>query len=192
MEFEDLPGATPLDRNEMEALIPSDINTQAQLNEAEQSNIIQARSWATQKKHKELLTEAFLKRIHFKMFNLVWRWAGQYRKSDKNLGSPWYDLTTDIHKLLADSQYWIEHHTYDWDELAVHFHHRLVCIHPFPNGNGRHARLLTDLLMIEYNQEPFSWGENSVDPNQVRAQYLKALRLADQRNYRELLVFVRA
>jgi Fic-DOC domain mobile mystery protein B len=161
MQFRYPPGATPIDKDEAQGLIPSYINTQVELNAAEQANILEAQSWALGRQHKAILTDAFIRKLHQRMFKRVWQWAGTYRKSDKSIGIHWPQISTELQKLCGDSTYWIEHLTYPWDELGVRFHHRLVSIHPFPNGNGRHARLLTDVLMTNNDQEPFTWGARS-------------------------------
>jgi Fic-DOC domain mobile mystery protein B len=189
------PGATPLDPNEISGLLPSDIVLQAQLNEAEQANILRAEAWAFSKKHGDVLSEAFVKRLHKEMFQDVWRWAGQFRKSDKSIGVGWLMVGIDLKKLLDDTRYWIEHKTYPWDELGARFHHRLVLIHPFPNGNGRHARLMTDLLLTLNGQNRFTWGAG-LDGDlylatEVRVKYIDALRNADAMKFGSLIDFVR-
>ena len=197
MKFSYPEGSTPLDPNETKGLIPSDIATQDQLNQAEQGNIIEARAWATGRKNPDLLSDLFFKKLHYRMFCLVWRWAGQYRKTEKNLGGPWALIPKEIGKLISDTQYWMGHQTYSWDELGARFHHRLVLIHPFPNGNGRHSRLMTDLLLINSGQKPFSWGQKSRDANfqsdlETRKRYIDSLRQADQRSFEDLIHFVRS
>lgn len=193
MIFEYPSGATPLDANEKKSLIPPDIATQAALNQAEQSNIISAQKWALSRKRKNILSEEFLCRLHREMFKLVWRWAGKYRTTEKNIGVPPYEITTEVHKLIADCQYWIENKTCDWDELGARFHHRLVAIHLFPNGNGRHGRLATDVLLMTHGQKIFTWGEATFyDNKHLRENYITALREADQKNYQSLIEFVRS
>lgn len=197
MKFSYPEGTTPLDPNETNGLIPSDISTQEQLNEAEQGNIIEARLWATSRAHREVLSEDFFRKIHHRMFNLVWRWAGQYRKTDKNLGVPWSIIPEEIGKLISDARYWMDHQTHPGDELGARFHHRLVSIHAFPNGNGRHARLMTDLLLIHAGQIPFSWGQKSVDENfrsdlETREIYIQSLQQADHHSFEALIEFVRS
>jgi len=138
--------ATPLTAEEREELIPSYITLRTELNEAEQSNILEASEWAFARK-REVLDERFLTNLHKRMFGRVWRWAGTFRQSNKNIGVDAYRVPQELRLLLDDCRYWIENETYSTDEIATRFHHRLVLIHPFPNGNGRHARLATDLLL---------------------------------------------
>ena len=131
--------------------------------------------------------------LHKRMFGRVWRWAGTYRQTGKNIGVDAYRIAQDLGQLLNDCRYWIENDTYDPDELAARFHHRLVWIHPYPNGNGRHARLATDLLLVSIGQERFSWGSASItDPGQTRQRYVAALRAADNHDMEPLLAFVRS
>ncbi len=189
-------GATPLDREEAAALIPSHISTQGELNEAEQANILKAQRWALSKK-KNILNDTFLRGLHQRMFGDVWRWAGKYRTSGKNIGIPVHQIATGINQLCADAHYWIENKSYSCDELGVRFHHRLVCIHAFPNGNGRHARLMTDILLRANGHEPFTWGSITYSSeiereSDVRTAYLKALREADERRFEILIHFVRS
>lgn len=182
---------TDLSPEEREGLIPSYITTRAELNEAEQANIIDGREWAFGRR-RDILNEVFLKRLHERLFGKVWRWAGEYRTSGKNIGIEAYQIPMELRKLLDDVCYWIEHETYSADEIAARFHHRLTCIHCFPNGNGRHARMATDLLLENMGEEPFSWGrENLVDAGETRVRYIAALRAADRHDIEPLLAFVR-
>ena len=183
--------ATPLTEEEREQLIPSYITLRSELNEAEQANILEAEEWAFARK-RDVLDERFLKNLHKRMFGRVWRWAGQFRQSERNIGVDAYRISTDLRQLLDDCRYWIENETFDPDEIATRFHHRLVSIHPFPNGNGRHARLAADLLLTALGRPRFSWGRvNLVDPGETRQAYVAALRAADNHDYGPLLDFVR-
>lgn len=194
MYFEYPYGATPLDPDESKGLIPSYISTQSELNEAEQENIIKGEIWADRQLKKNVLSEAFIKRLHTEMFKEVWRWAGKFRDSEKNIGVPPYKISTELHKLIKDSEYWIKNETYNWDELGARFHHRLVSIHCFSNGNGRHARSMTDLLLKVNGQKPFTWGAGLKDKQMVpgvRTEYIDALRAADEKYLEPLIKFVR-
>lgn len=185
-------GPTPLSAEEKEGLIPSYITTRNELNEAEQANIIEAQGWAFSRK-RDVLDERFLDKLHQRMFGNVWRWAGAHRRSGKNVGVDAYRIPQELRQLIDDCRYWIEHDTYKQDEIASRFHHRLVWIHPYPNGNGRHARLATDLLLVALDRERFSWGsQNLIDPGTTRALYIAALREADLHNVKPLLEFVRS
>jgi Fic-DOC domain mobile mystery protein B len=138
--------ATPITDDEKEGLIPSFITFRHELNAVEQANILDAERWAFNRKQPNLLSDKFIRTLHKRMFGSVWRWAGIFRKTARNIGIDAWKISSDLHNLLADTQCWIEHATFSTDEIAVRFHHRLVWIHPFPNGNGRLARLATDLL----------------------------------------------
>jgi Fic-DOC domain mobile mystery protein B len=184
--------ATPLSEEEREGLIPSYITLRNELNEAEQANILEALEWAFRRR-RGVLDERFLNRLHQRMYGNVWRWAGEYRTSGKNIGVDAYRTSTELRQLLDDCRYWIEHGTYESDEIAARFHHRLVSIHPYPNGNGRHARLATDLLLRSMGREPFSWGGgNLVAQGDVRSRYITALQAADKHDIEPLLQFVRS
>lgn len=191
------PGATPLNPNEIAGLKLSYISTQTELNAAEQDNILRGEKWAFAQKRKDFLSEKFFRDLHVKMFGLVWAWAGTYRTSDKSIGVAWMHIPTEMKKLIEDVRYWITHETYPMDEIAARLHHRLVFIHPFPNGNGRWARVAADVLLFNSGHETFSWGAKMKkgtlgEHSPSRAMYIRALQLADLRKYDELLRFVRS
>jgi Fic-DOC domain mobile mystery protein B len=89
-------------------------------------------------------------------------WAGQFRKTPRNIGVDACQIGPMLRQLLDDVRYWVEHQTYAPDEIAVRFHHRLVWIRPFPNGNGRSSRLAADLLITQLGSERFSWGSGNL------------------------------
>lgn len=186
------PGATPLDADELACLLPKHIRTQSELNEWEQLNILQGVSWARAHR-KEILDDVFIRLLHKKMFDETWSWAGAYRQSDKNFGCDWTRVPVEVHQLLGDVRAQIEYASYSPDEIAVRFHHRLVFIHPFANGNGRHSRLMADVLVARLGQSAFTWGQkNLAEESENRRNYLSALQLADARNYTALLAFARS
>jgi len=188
----DVDGQTPLTPEEREGLIPSYITLHGELNAAEQDNILEAESWAFARR-RDVLDEAFLDRLHERMLGRVWRWAGAHRHSDKNIGVDSYRIPQELRQLLDDCRNWFEHDTYVLDESAARFHHRLVWVHAYPNGNGRHARLAADLLLTANGGERFSWGRLSlVDERETRDRYIAALRAADRHDYGPLLAFVRS
>ena len=186
-------GATPLDRDESEGLIPTHVTMREQLNRLEQENIVEAMQWLKSARPREILDETFIRKLHQRMFGRVWKWAGQFRTSDKNIGIAKERIGVELRNLCADTKAQIEHASYPPDEIACRFHHRLVWIHPFPNGNGRHARLITDLLLEKVlRRPPFTWGGMSGIPEgDVRAAYLDALRAADKGDFRRLTEFIR-
>lgn len=193
MEFHYAPGATPLDPDEAAGLIPGHITTQKELNEWEQTNILEGLQWVQRQKKREILDEAFLREMHRKMFGQTWKWAGNFRQSDKNIGADWRQIPVQLRQLLGDVRAQIEYGSYPVDEIALRFHHRLVWIHPFANGNGRHSRLAADLLIQRLGAKAFTWGGQSlVEASEKRQRYLAALRAADGRDYQALLAFARS
>jgi Fic-DOC domain mobile mystery protein B len=176
----------------MRALIPAHIAYRRELNEAEQENIARAQEWALGRR-RDLLSEKFIVALHKQMLGDVWRWAGKLRSSPRNIGIDYWLIPVELRRLLDDCKAWIRFNSYPPDEIAVRFHHRLVQIHPFPNGNGRHARLMADLLVMRLGCERFSWGRESLrDPGAARARYIDALRAADRHDVSQLLAFSRA
>ncbi len=194
MNFEYPPGATPLDPDEVAGLIPGHITTQSALNAWEQANILQAEKWAFRQRKPQILTEGFVRDLHSKMFDSTWRWASTFRSSNKNIGMDWTQIAMQLKNLLDNTQYQMEHMVFPEDELAVRFHHQLVWIHPFSNGNGRHARIMADLLVVQLGKERFSWGSgiSLTEQSDVRKRYIEALRAADQHDVRPLLMFARS
>ncbi len=194
MQFEYPEGATPLDPDEIEGLIPGHIRTQAELNEWEANNINEAETWIWRKKRKpeKILASAFIKQVHKKMFEKTWRWAGEFRRSDKNIGCDWLTISQELKKLLDDVLFQMSKKSYENDEIAIRFHHRIVAIHPFSNGNGRHGRLITDYLIKSMGEERFNWGRADLrDNNENRKAYLAALRAADKGDIKPLIAFAR-
>ena len=184
--------ATPLTLEEMRGLIPAHIAYRRELNEAEQENIARAQDWALARK-RDPLTEKFVTDLHRRMLGDVWRWAGKFRTTERNLGIRFFEIPVAVRQLLADAGTWVEHRSYSPDEIAVRFHHRLVYIHPFANGNGRHSRLMADLLIIRLGGERLSWGRVSLrDAGTVRERYIASLHAADNHDIAPLLAFARS
>jgi Fic-DOC domain mobile mystery protein B len=187
-------GNTPLSHDELADLIPS-LATREDLNEFERENILAARDWVvtTRTSPRDIVSDEFVRRLHFRMFDQTWKWAGQYRKTNKNIGVPFHEIAEKLAVLLGDVRFWIDNATYPADEIAVRFHHRLVAIHPFPNGNGRHARLIADALLIKLGRHVLTWGQSDLSKQcDARARYLQALRAADEHDYKLLLAFARS
>lgn len=194
--FQEPDDATPLEPGEREGLLQSWITHRGDLNEAEQENILAGAAWARGRrgrKPQDILSTEFALNLHKRMFGDVWKWAGTCRKTERNIGIDVHRIQTEMAALFDDARYWVEHATYPPDEIAVRLHHRLVAIHPFPNGNGRHARLMADLLIERLGGEPFSWGGGSLaDVGELRARYVDALRAADNYDIGPLLAFARS
>jgi Fic-DOC domain mobile mystery protein B len=196
LDFELIDGQTPLDEEEKEGLRISTITTRQELDEFEQLNIERAIQWVTGKKFKaeEILTEDFIRHVHRRMFGSVWAWAGEFRKSNKNIGVDRFDIGTALHTLLGDSKHWVNHQTYPPDEAAIRFKHRLVKIHCFANGNGRHARLMGDVIIEHIFKQPiFSWGSKSnlTRNGEGRNRYIMAIKAADAGEMNPLMQFAR-
>lgn len=195
LEFDYKNGQTPLDEEEKEGLKIKSITTQGELDEFEQLNIEKAVEWTihTKFKSKKILTEKFVKDLHKKMYGDVWKWAGEFRQTEKNIGIPWAYIGIELKNLLNDTKYWIENKTFSPEEIAVRFKHRIVSIHCFPNGNGRHSRMMADIIMESiFANEIFSWHQsNMVKANGTRNQYIKALIEADNGNFKQLIEFAK-
>jgi Fic-DOC domain mobile mystery protein B len=188
------PGATPLDPDDIAGLIPGHITTHGELNEWEEENILKAMAWLrTGRSKRDPLDDGFIFDLHRQMFGATWRWAGQARIKETVVGVDPIQIRVSLRDALADTREQLKHPAVNVDQVAARLHHRLVKIHPFPNGNGRHTRLVADLLLAENGQLEFSWGRtnlNTVGP--VRDAYIAALRAADARDYGPLFAFVRS
>jgi Fic-DOC domain mobile mystery protein B len=180
-------GATPLDPDEAEGLLPAHILTRSELNEWEQRNILEATAWS-RRVRATVLSEPLLREMHRRMFDRTWDWAGRYRTSDKNIGVFWAAVPTEARKLVDDGGYWLEHRIVPIDETALRLHHRMVKVHLFANGNGRHARLWCDTLLRQRGRPPMDWKNRELDhAGGARLAYIRALRAADAEDYRPLL-----
>jgi len=188
-------GATPLSAEEQDDLIP-DLSTREELNEWERQNIVEAYAWAFERRNlhrNDPLTEPYVRELHHRMFDQTWKWAGVYRSTEKNIGIAHYQVRESLAALLGDVRYWLDHQTFPPDEVAVRFHHRLVWIHPFANGNGRHARIMADILVQRQLRPAFTWGGvSTVHPGELRSRYIQALRAADASDLRPILKFARS
>lgn len=190
--FEEPEDATLLTPDERKGLIPADIAYRRELNKAEQDNITRGQEWALARR-RNLMTERFVRDLHRHMLGDVWRWAGKFRTSERNIGIPHYEIPLALRQLLADAAAWTENKAWEPDEIAVRFHHRLVQIHPFPNGNGRHSRLMADLLVMQLGRERFTWGRTSLqDAGDVRRRYIASLKAADNHDIAPLVKFARS
>ena len=183
---------TPLAPEEKRDLILAYIALRGELNAAEQDNIARGQAWALQPR-REILDERFLLALHRRMFGDVWRWAGRYRTTERNLGVAAWDIAVEMRNLIGDAKTWVAQESYPRDEIAIRLHHRLVWIHPFANGNGRHARLVADLLVMQQGGERFSWGRGSLySAGELRRRYIAALHAADRHDLAPLAAFARS
>jgi len=189
-------GQTPIDFDEKVGLLIKSVTTQGELDELEQLNIEKAVEWIfnTNLNQKIILTEKFIKQLHYKMFSDIWKWAGVFRKSEKNIGVIWVNIATELRILLDDTKFWIDNKTHEPDEIAIRFKLRLVNIHCFPNGNGRHSRIMADIIIESiFGREMFSWNHSNMDkPNEIRRKYISAIREGDRENIYPLIEFARS
>ncbi len=196
LDFDSINGQTPLDEDEKEGLLIPTISTRGELDEFEQQNIEQAVQWTLTRnfKQEDIFTKTFVKDVHKRMYKNVWVWAGEFRKTNKNLGVDKWQVPSELKKLLDDVIYWVANKTHPPDEIAIRFKHRIVSIHCFPNGNGRHSRLMADIIIEKIYKLPvFSWGAlNFSGELDFRKTYLKAVKTADNGDYSLLLAFARS
>ncbi len=196
LEIEYLEGQTPLDEEEKTGLLIATITTRGELDEFEQLNIQKAVEWTLNHRWtaKKLFTEDFLMDLHNKMYGDVWAWAGSFRKSNKNIGVPYYKIGPELKYLLDDVLYWLEHNTYTPNEIAIRFKHRIVAIHCFPNGNGRHSRLIADIIIDHvFKQDVYTWGSFMlIKADELRKSYITALKAADNGDIKPLVEFAQS
>jgi Fic-DOC domain mobile mystery protein B len=196
LDLEYIDGQTPLDEEEKEGLLIPTVATREELDEFEQQNIEQAIQWVLMRSFKldVIFTEAFVRKVHKRMYADLWAWAGDFRKTNKNLGVDSWQISTELKILLDDAKYWIKNKTYSPDEIAIRFKHRLVSIHCFPNGNGRHSRLMADIIIEKlFRKTAFSWGANNLSQqSDTRAAYIAAIKIADKGDLAPLLAFARS
>lgn len=195
LEFDYKDGQTPLEEEEKEGLRIKTITTQGELDEFEQLNIEKAVEWTIHAnlKCKKILTEKFVKDLHKRMFGDLWKWAGEFRMTEKNIGIPWIQIGIELKILLDDTKYWIENKTYSPEEIAIRFKHRIVSIHCFPNGNGRHSRMMADIIIESiFEKEVFTWHQsNMVRADEIRKEYINSLKEADNGNIGPLIEFAK-
>ena len=181
------PGKPPA----LPSLIPTHVTTLAELNEWEHLNIVRGARWANSHLNEDILSPMFVKELHRKMFDETWEWAGRYRTTDKNIGIDWRNVPGAVHDLCENVSCWLDELVYDVREAAARFHYQLAHTHPFPNGNGRHARLMTDTLLRSIGQRRFTWGDGDpTPPGTTRDEYILALRAADGHDFNPLFRFL--
>jgi Fic-DOC domain mobile mystery protein B len=184
------PSANSVITPEERALLLPSLSTRAQLNEVERLGINAARVWAlraTVLQRGDLLTEAFSRELHRRMFGGIWRGAGRYRTTGREPGWEPHRIAEGVGMFLDDTDGWLRFSTYPVHEAAVRLHQRLVAIHPWSNGNGRHARLMADVVVASHGEKPLTWG--SRDPESARRRYAEALRAAETGDVAPLLQF---
>jgi len=185
-------GATPLDPSELEGLRYKHVSTRGELDQLEQGNIQTGLQWLNRSRNNTILDELFIRELHKRLFGEVWKWAGKFRTTEKNIGIEPREISIQLRILLDDVRYWIKNDTYSPAEIAIRFHHRLVFIHLFPNGNGRHARIITDAFLSKvFGKQPINWagGHDLQTMGIRRREYIAALKAADQGDYSLLFTF---
>jgi len=196
LELNYINDQTPLDEEEKDGLLIKTISTRGDLDEFEQLNIEEAEIWLLKTKLdiSKILSEEFIRELHSKMFGNVWRWAGSFRKSNKNIGVDKFEIPIHLRNIIDDTKYWIDHKTFSEDEIVIRFSHRLVQIHLFPNGNGRHSRLIADVLINKgFGKKEFTWSSTDIaSAGSVRSSYIRALRNADAGEFIDLIAFARS
>ena len=190
--FDAVSDATALSFEERDGLIPTHVTNRSELNELEQKNIAQADGWAFLRK-RNVLDEIFLKGLHRRMFKNVWRWSGDYRKTEKNLGVLPHLIQPGVYQIIGDMRVAFQHKAFEPDELALRLSHRLVSVHPFANGNGRWSRLVGDLMIVKQGGKRFSWGSTDLlADGKDRDKYIQSLKAADNHDYKPLVEFARS
>jgi Fic-DOC domain mobile mystery protein B len=203
LDLDDIDGQTPLDDDEKEGLLIPAIATRGELDEFEQQNIEQAVQWSLGRSFKAgaVFTEEFIRALHKRMYGNVWAWAGEFRKTNKNIGVDKWQIATALKNLLDDVKFWHANNTYPPDEITIRFKHRLVSIHCFSNGNGRHSRLMADIVIEKIFKLPhYTWGAGNppageaglVKQGEQRTAYLNAIKAADKGDIQPLINFARA
>ena len=196
LDLGDKDGQTPLDEDEKDGLLIRTITTRGELDEFEQLGVEKANGWLLSRKldANRILTEDFVRDLHKRMFGDGWKWACAFRKINKNIGVDKLEISIELRKVLDDCRFWIENKTFAEDEIAFRLSHRMVVVHPFANGNGRHSRLIADVLINKGFSKPyFTWGSrNLIKQGEVRTHYINALREADNQNYNPLIQFARS
>jgi len=189
----DAPDATPLDADEATGLIPKHVSNRQELDTVELANIIRGEQWAFSNRHRDLLSSDFIRKLHRRMFDETWSWAGQYRLTEKNIGIAPESIATVVHQLCEDTRTQLTNRANGLDKIIARFSHRLVSIHPFVNGNGRHSRMMANLLLVDQGVPRFSWGSTDLQrAADLRQRYLSALHSADAGDFVPLLAFVRS
>lgn len=196
LELNYIDGQTPISEEEKDELLIKTISTRRELDEFEQQNIESAIEWTLKNSFSidKILSIEFILEVHKRMFGNVWEWAGITRKTNKNIGVDKHRILPDIKMLLDDIRFWNGNETFSQAEIAIRFKHRLVLIHPFPNGNRRHSRLCADILISHvFRKKVFSWGGSGLtDAGILRRKYIDAIYQADKGNIMPLLDFARS
>lgn len=195
--IENPEGATPLSPDDMLGLKHKHVDTREQLNELEAANILQGQIWASTLKKPTLdsiFDRAFVTNLHKALFGDVWEWAGIFRQRQLNIGIDPKNIPVDLHNFLEDAKCWVEFKHYDNLELSARIQHRLVQIHPFVNGNGRHSRIFTDIVRVYLlGEKPMKWAYAKLeDLTEERSSYITGLRKADEGDFSVFIKYLQS
>ena len=141
----------------------------------------------------EWLTDDFIRRVHADMLGTIWEWAGKYRQTKFNLGVDPHLIREQIKLFTEDFLYWNgTESTMSVIEIAARIQHRLTNIHPFTNGNGRHARLITDIFLHSRKLPIPQWPQIQLmaQGNEIGEQYITAMKKADNGDINDLIQFI--
>jgi Fic-DOC domain mobile mystery protein B len=187
-------GNTPIDPDELAGLRHKHVTTHEELNQLEHANIQQGLEWLSRQRSPQVLTEQYVRELHRQLFGAVWLWAGEFRQTEKNIGIDPIMISIELRQLMDNTAYWVEHHTYPALETTARYHHRMLQIHPFPNGNGRFARIITNELQRLIGTPLTNWAANvsEADMPAHRKAYIDALRAADALKYDALFTFMQS
>lgn len=115
-------------------------------------------------------------------------WAGKYRNSDVVIGGAEHTPpgALEVPDLMDKLVRWIKNNRKKLHpvELSALCHHQLVYIHPFFDGNGRTARLLMNLLLMQKGYPLVVILKND------RKKYYQVLTKADKKDYTSFLQFI--
>ena len=189
-------GTTPVSPDE-ERFLKISVSSLEDLNQLERENILEARNWLFAPRRKlsvdQLLDPLFVRDLHHRMFRHIWKWSGKFRDCELNIGVEPASIQQRYFSLMADVKAWVGFGTFPPDEICIRFHHALVVVHPWRNGNGRHARLIADRLAVSFGNPPFTWGGGVAleAKGDTRDLYLAAMKQADRREFARLMAFAR-
>jgi Fic-DOC domain mobile mystery protein B len=191
--WKSIHGETPID--DISGLKPKGLTTRAQLNAVEARNMRKAvvRYLVIKPSRRQApFTLEWCYKLHRQMFGEVWRWAGQKRTTELNIGVPFHRIDVDLKNLMADLAFWREKGEMDPIEQVARLHHRAVFIHPFLNGNGRWSRLLANIFQKQSTDKLTIWPEETVgNASVIREEYLAAVRSGDKGDYNPLIALHR-
>jgi Fic-DOC domain mobile mystery protein B len=185
-------GATPFD---VDGLRLTHLRTREAIYDAEAENILLAYQKYLRRRlspNRAWFTEGFVRQVHRDMLGAVWEWGGRYRETELTIGVPAHQIREEIAKLCDDRLFWDKDKNMPIIERAARLHARLAWIHPFRNGNGRHARLITDIFLYSHRHALPEWPHSElIQEGTPREEYLVAMKQADRGNFESLITFTK-